>query len=152
MVETTTTAGLLEPVLPVQKTGPESGKQDDDFPAVEVIQAVDQMAGVVKAVLLVQETGLETGKQQENVPGVEVIHAPVLHVPVHETDLESGKQEKNGATVDVIHADDHTAGVTEPVLPAHETGWESGNQDNVPAVEIIHVEDQSTIKPVGNNR
>ena len=162
MVETTATAGLVEPVLPVQETGPESGKQED-FPAVEVIQTVAQMPGVVEPVLPVQESGLETGKQQEAAPGVEVIRAedqlagvhlvePVLHVPVHETDPESGKQVKNVAMVDVIHTEDQTAGVIEPVLPVHETGWESSNQDNVLAVKIMHVEDQTTIKPVGNNR
>ena len=75
---------------------------------------------------------------------------PVL--PAQDSGPQAGKQVKNAATVDAIHAVDQTAGVVKPVLPAHETGWESGNQDNVPAVEIIHMEDQSTTKPVGNNR
>ena len=87
-------------------------------------------AGLVQPVLPIQETGPESGKQ-EGVPGPEL-----------------GKQLENVAAVDVIHAEDQTA----RVLPAHGTGWESGNQDNVPAVEIIHVKDQSTTKPVGNNR
>lgn len=162
VVETTTTAGVPKAVLPVGETGLESGKQEG-FPVVEVIQAVDQMVGVVEPVLLVQETGLKTGKQQETAPGVEVTLAEdqlagvhlvesVLDVPVHETCPESGKQEKSGAMVDAICAEDQTAGVTELVLPVHENGWESGNQDDVPVVEIMHVEDQSTIKPEGNSR
>ena len=75
---------------------------------------------------------------------------PVL--PVRETGPESGKQEEDVPGVEVIHAEDLMAGVVEAVLPVHETGWESGNQDNVSMVEIIHVEDQSTTKPAGNNR
>ena len=121
VAEATSRAGVVEPVLPVQETGPESRKQDG--PLVEVIQAGYHMAGVVEPVLPVQDSG-----------------------------PQAGKQIKNAAAVDAIHAEDQTAGVVKPVLPAHETGWESGNQDNVPAVEIIHMEDQSTTKPVGNNR
>ena len=122
VAEATSRAGVVQPVLPIQETGPESGKQED-VPPVEVIQAGYHMAGVVEPVLPVQETG-----------------------------PQSGKQVKNATTVDAMHAEDQTAGVVKPVLPAHETGWESDNQDSVPAVEIIHVEDQSTTKPVGNNR
>lgn len=163
VVETTTAAGLIEQVLRVQETDPESGKQQEDFPGVEVIQVVDQMAGVVEPVWPVQETGLKTGKPQETAPGVEVTLAEdqlagvhlvesVLHLPVYETDPVSGKQEKNVSTVDVTHTEDQTARVFEPVPLVHETGWESDNQDSVPAVEIINLEDQSTIKPVGNDR
>ena len=158
--EATSTAGLVEPLLPAQKTDPQSGKQED-VPGMEDILNEDPMAEVVEPVLHAQETGQESGKQEENIPGVEVIHAEDLmagvHVvelglPVHESGLESGKREENVAAVDVIHAEDQMAEVVEPVLPIHETGWESGNQENVLAMEIIHVEDQSTTKPVGNNR
>lgn len=38
----------------------------------------------------------------------------------------------------------YTAGVVEPVVPVHETGPESGKQEeNVPGVEVVHVEDQN---------
>ena len=74
--DATSTAGVVEPVLPVQVTGPESGKQEETVPGVEVIHAEDQMAGVhvVEPVPPVHETGPESGKQEETVPGVEVIH------------------------------------------------------------------------------
>ena len=74
--DATSTAGVVEPVLPVQETSPESGKQEENVPVVEVIHAEDQMAGVhvVEPVLPVHETGPESGKQEETVPGVEVIH------------------------------------------------------------------------------
>jgi len=160
VAEATTTPGVVEPVLTVQKTGPESGIQEEDVCGVEDILTEDQTAEVVEPVLPVQGTGPDSGKQEEDVPGMEVIHAedqmagvrvvePVLLV--HETDLESGKREERVAAVDVIHAEDQMAGVVEPVLPVHETGWESGNQENVVSVEIIHLEDQSTTKPVDNN-
>ena len=114
-------------------------------------------AGVVEPVLPVKETGSESSKQ--DVPAVEGIQAgcrmagvvePVL--PVQETGPESGKQQEDVAAVDVIHTEDQTAGAVEPVLPLPETGWESGNYNNVPTVESILVKDQSTTKPVDNNR
>lgn len=122
VAEATSRAGVVEPVVRVQETVLESGKQDD-VPAVEVIQAGCHMARVVEPVLPVQETGPESGKQQENV-----------------------------AAVDAVQAEDQKAGENEPLLPVDETGWKSGNYNSVPAVESIHVKDQSTTKPVGNNR
>ena len=122
VAEATSRSGVVQPVLPAQETGPESGKQED-VPAVEDMQAGYNMAGVVEPVL-----------------------------PAQETCLQSGKQVKTAATVDVIHAEDQTAGVAKPVLPAHETGCESDNQDNVTVLEITHESDQSSTKPVGNNR
>lgn len=116
VAEATSRAGVVEPVVRVQETVLESGKQED-VPAVEVIQAGCHMARVVEPVLPVQET------VQENV-----------------------------AAVDAVQAEDQKVGENEPLLPVDETGRESGKYDRVPAVESIHVKDQSTTKPVGNNR
>ena len=60
--------GVVEPVLTVQKTGPESGIQEEDVRGVEDILAEDQTAGVhvVEPVLPVQGTGPDSGKQEED--------------------------------------------------------------------------------------
>ena len=110
VAEATSRSGVVEPVLPIRVTDPESGKQG--VPPVEVIQAGYHMAGVVEPVMPVQETGPESGKQQENVAAVDVIHAedqtagvvePVL--PPHETGWESGNQD-NVPAVEIIHVKD----------------------------------------------
>ena len=60
-------------MLPIQETGPESGKQQENVAAVDVIHAEDQTAGVVEPVLPPHEPGWESGNQ-DNVPAVAIIH------------------------------------------------------------------------------
>lgn len=117
VAEATSRAGVVEPVLRVQETVLESGKQED-VPAVEVIQAGCHMAGVVEPVLPVQETGLESGKQ-ENVAAVDAVQAedqkagenePLL--PVDETGWESGNYD-SVPVVESIHVKDQST--TKPV-------------------------------------
>lgn len=117
VAEATSRAGVVEPVLRVQETVLESGKQED-VPAVEVIQAGCHMAGVVEPVLPVQETGLESGKQ-ENVAAVDAVQAedqkagenePLL--PVDETGWESGSYD-SVPVVESIHVKDQST--TKPV-------------------------------------
>ena len=124
----TSTAGVVEPVLPVEEKGPESGKQEENVPVVEVRQAEGQMAGVrvVEPVPPVHKTGPESGKQDETVPGVEVVHPGDQMAGVH---------------------------VVKPVPHVHETGPESGKQEEtVPGLEVINPEDQNATNPVSNNR
>ena len=94
MADDTSTAGVVEPVLPVQETGQESGKQD--VPAVEVIHAEDLTAGVDEPVLPVRET--DPGSVNQGiVSAMEVIYVKDQTVgvvlPVQETGPISGKQD-----------------------------------------------------------
>ena len=121
--EATSTAKLVEPVLPI--TGQESGKQEQDVPGVEVILAGDQTAEVVEPVLCVKETGQESGKH-EDVTVVEVVHREDQMAGVH---------------------------LVEPVPPVHDTGPESSkHEETVPGVEVVLLEDQNATKPVSSNR
>ncbi|XP_078375115.1 sterile alpha motif domain-containing protein 9-like [Oculina patagonica] len=172
----TDSTGVVDPVIPVHVSGSESGTQEGNVPAVEVVRLNEQKesfqfgnqypeseccianvthathstALVVEPVLHVHGTGPESGKQKEHVPAV---HVEAAHVQDQNESFQFGNScpESKCSNVNVAHGTDSTRAV-EPLVLVHGTDTESGkHEEHVPPMEVVHVEDQNATKPSSTN-